>query len=241
MARLCLLHTSDFHGQLTLEKAEHLRELKQARGALLFDCGDSLRAANVGLGLLEEPIVGLMNGLDYTAKTLGNREFHLWEAGLARKAGRFSMPLVCANLKLPPSSKAGLRPFLLIEHQGLRLGITGLMVPMVKPGAFWQGATKASFLDPITAGMDAAIELREQADLLIALTHIGIAEDKRLAEVADFDLILGGHSHSLSEQPLEYGNSYIVHSGDHAKTVGALTLEGAPGDWRITDWEVISL
>ena len=35
------------------------------------------------------------------------------------------------------------------------------------------------------------------AKTIIALTHLFMAQDKQLAKCADFDLILGGHEHTL--------------------------------------------
>ncbi len=242
MAELKLLHTSDFHGRLTREKALRLAQLKHDHDALLFDCGDSLKAGNIGLGFAREPTIVAMNEIGYTAKTLGNREFHLWVSAFQRKTGRFAMPLVCANLVMPQEARDLVKPYYQLEHEGVKIGVTGLMVPMVKPGTFWEGKTRFAFSSPVDAAREVVAELRPKVDLLIALTHIGLKEDCDLAEqVPEIDVILGGHTHSLTEQPIIKGKTVIVHSGYHARTAGLLRLEGTGNEWYVKHWQVIAL
>ena len=72
--------------------------------------------------------------------------------------------------------------------------------------------------------------LRKDCDLLIALTHIGIKQDRELAEsVPGIDLILGGHTHTVTEQPERVGDTFLLHSGFYAHYVRRIELEVADG------------
>lgn len=71
----------------------------------------------------------------------------------------------------------------------------------------------------------------KEADLNIALTHIGPAEDIKLAKKTSYiGLIVGGHSHEKFEKPLFIKNLKnrrvpIVQAGAHGAYVGTITLE----------------
>lgn len=57
--------------------------------------------------------------------------------------------------------------------------------------------SEVSYLDFVEEGRRIAQDLKAQgADVVVALTHMRVPNDKRLAEeVAEIDLILGGHDH----------------------------------------------
>ena len=68
-------------------------------------------------------------------------------------------------------------------------------------------------------------QLAAQADLIVALTHLGIDEDIKLAsQVPGIDIIVGGMSHSELEVPMKVGQTLIVHDGFYGRSVGLLKL-----------------
>jgi 2',3'-cyclic-nucleotide 2'-phosphodiesterase (5'-nucleotidase family) len=70
-------------------------------------------------------------------------------------------------------------------------------------------------------------KLREQADRVIALTHIGIKSDERLAEsVTGIDLIIGGHTHVVLEELKWVSGTPIAQAGSHGRFVGEVILDG---------------
>ncbi|MBV9851934.1 MAG: bifunctional metallophosphatase/5'-nucleotidase, partial [Armatimonadetes bacterium] len=70
-----------------------------------------------------------------------------------------------------------------------------------------------------------------QADVLIALTHIGIREDERLAAACQgLHLIVGGHSHVTLTAPEVIGRVPIAQAGWFGHYLGRVTLGlGAEG------------
>ena len=77
-------------------------------------------------------------------------------------------------------------------------------------------------------------ELRKQADLVVAVTHIGIGEDVRLAHnVAGIDLILGGHTHTtlprgLREKAPDGKSSLICQTGEYLHNLGKVAVRMKP-------------
>lgn len=228
---LHVLHTNDFHGSLTDAGAARLRNAIAALdGApyLLLDAGDAIKAGNVGVNPFGEPILDTMSDLGYQAMTMGNREFHVWKTALETKINRARFPVLCANIR-PTKDGAALpvQPSVTLSIGGLTITIFGVTVPMVTERMAAKAVSSFVFDDPIEVARKQVANLRYGADILIALTHIGIREDRRLAEsVPGIDLIVGGHTHVVLEQPDIVNKIPILQAGSHGRFFGhaALTL-----------------
>ena len=67
--------------------------------------------------------------------------------------------------------------------------------------------------------------LKEKYGILIGLTHLGIENDKELAlTMPQFDLLIGGHSHTLIDSLLIVNGVLIVQAASGMKYVGKTTL-----------------
>jgi 2',3'-cyclic-nucleotide 2'-phosphodiesterase (5'-nucleotidase family) len=63
------------------------------------------------------------------------------------------------------------------------------------------------------------------ADIVVAITHIGLEEDRKLARMVDgIDVIVGSHSHSRLQKPEFENNTIIVQAGSQLNQVGRLDL-----------------
>ena len=171
----------------------------------------------------EAPELTLMVEMGYDAITLGNHEFDHGPARLAASLAAAGFPhpsngtaIVATNMRTPeghPLAERGVRrTHLDTLSNGLRVGFIGLMgrgAARVAPAA-----EPVEFGNPNEAAA-AAAELRAAgAQLIIALTHSGLGENRSLArEVPEIDVILGGHDHRLVEAPMHEGETIIVHPG----------------------------
>lgn len=221
---LTILHTNDFHGKLTPERAARLAE-RRHEADLYFDSGDSILAGNLAYPLRPEAVWPALAELRCTASVPGNRESHPLAAAFRAKLAGVSHPLLCGNLRL----KDGTRPFpgtLEVEVDGVRVGVAAAMVEMVTPRM--KTAVASAYLwDPALPTLRSLGEaLRPKVDLLIALTHIGYRRDHELAESGPFDVILGGHSHTVLMEPERVGSTWICQGGSHGRYVGVYHWEG---------------
>lgn len=230
MSSITIFHTNDFHNKLTPEQAERLRELKASvPDSILIDCGDAIWSGNVYFRPGGEPILKLMNRAGYDAMCMGNREFHFLETGLKRKIGWAEFPVLCANIR--PTDHAGLPVTSHVElvRGGLKVIIFGLTVPMITERMLSKKISAYVFDDPIETASKIVPKLRKEADLLVALTHIGLKDDRLLAEAASgIDLIVGGHTHVVLDQPEMVGGTAIVQAGWFGRCVGRVEIE--PGE-----------
>ncbi|MBV9848341.1 MAG: metallophosphoesterase, partial [Armatimonadetes bacterium] len=200
MPTVHILHTNDFHNHLSPAQAQVIRRAKEAlEDVLLLDAGDAVSAGNIGVRPGGEPILTRMSETGYDAMTLGNREFHVADALLRCKINRARFPVLCANVRWKEDTGEALpvQPHVLKTlPNGLRVAVFGLTVPMVTPRMAARALSAFLFDDPVDAARRQIAALRPQADVLIALTHIGIREDERLAAACpELALIVGGHSH----------------------------------------------
>lgn len=214
---LRILHTNDFHGGLTEAKAARLRALREECD-LYFDCGDAIKSGNLAIPLHPDPVWTALDELKCTASVLGNRETHINAAAFARKIEGAQHPILCANLRM----KSGERPLpgsLVLEATGLRVGIVGVMVPMVTERMATRAASAFLWDPPAPSACALAHELRPEVNCLIALTHIGLRQDRELAESCPlFDLVLGGHSHDAVTETA--GAVFIAQAGSHGRFAG---------------------
>lgn len=258
MGRVTVFHTSDIHNKLTAEYARKLHDLKASEpGSLMFDSGDAIWSGNVYWRPGGEPVLDLMSSVPYDALCMGNREFHFLGIGMNAKVSKAQFPILSANLRsklmpdsrqlsapVPQHSKLNTQPVApcaFLERDGMRIGVMGLSVPCVTERMLVKKVSDYYFEQPIAAARELVPRLREQCDLVIALTHIGIKHDRELAErVEGIDVILGGHTHTVTPEPERVGRTWILHHGFYIRYVGKVTADVESGDVRVSS-ELIPL
>ena len=217
--QLVILHTNDLHGQLSSGKLARLLEARSGAD-VYFDSGDAVKAGNLALPLSAEPVWPRLLEAACDCSCPGNRESHILETGLTAKMRGLAHPVVCSNwfridgtLVFPSS--------LVIDRAGFRIGVVGVMVPMVTEKMKTRALSAFRWTDPTAAVRSVAAELRDEVDVLVLLSHIGHRRDLQLAvEVREFDLVLGGHSHTVVEHPVKIGRTWVCQGGSHAKYFG---------------------
>jgi 2',3'-cyclic-nucleotide 2'-phosphodiesterase (5'-nucleotidase family) len=234
-----ILHTNDFHNHLTDEQAARIVAARaELRESLLLDSGDAVSAGNVGVRPGGEPILERMSEAGYDAMTLGNREFHVAETLLRHKIRRAQFPILCANIRWREDRGDGLpvQPFIIKGLPcGLSVGVIGVTVPMVTRRMAARVVSAFVFDDPVESVRALVPRLRREVDILVALTHIGIRDDERLANACpELDLIVGGHSHIALSVPETVNGVPIVHAGWYGRYLGHVSAEFDGGLLRET-------
>ncbi|GBC91935.1 Trifunctional nucleotide phosphoesterase protein YfkN [bacterium HR15] len=232
---LTILHTNDAHGRWKMPFVEKLRQLREQHAALLLDAGDCLRTGNIAIPMKPPAEWDYIRQAGYDAITIGNREFHILPKGFLAKVQGAPCPLLCANIRPKhPDTPLPVQSVWRGERAGVQIGIVGLTIPMVTPRM--QSARLSAYLfdPPLTVAREWATRLRPQVDLLIALTHLGIDQDRKLAAACpEFDLIIGGHSHTPLERPERIGTVWVAQAKPFARGIGVLHLTRTPDGWHI--------
>lgn len=236
MAKITLFHTSDMHNKLNEDYARRLHELKASvPGSLMFDSGDAIWAGNAFWRPGGEPVFDLMNSVPYDALCVGNREFHFMQAGMKAKTAKANFPCLSANLRVvKPRRHLPAKPYVTFDREEIRIGVMGLTVPCITERMLVKKISDYYFVQPEDAARDVVNELRGDCDLIIALTHIGIKQDRELAEkVSGIDLILGGHTHTVTADPERVEDTWILHHGFYVHYVGKVEIEIDSGGIKV--------
>jgi 2',3'-cyclic-nucleotide 2'-phosphodiesterase (5'-nucleotidase family) len=84
--------------------------------------------------------------------------------------------------------------------------------------------------------------LRDSCDVFVGITHLGFEDDVKLAEdFPEFDLILGGHSHTTVKNPVEYNGVLVMQAGSGLKNVSKITVKLVKGNVVSKKAETISV
>lgn len=210
--------------------ADEIARLKSELGAIYLDSGDCIKTGNLGVPLRPEPAWDRLARAGCDASVLGNRETHVLPAAFEAKLRGARHPLLCGNLR----TKDGGRPLprtLRLDRNGLKIGVLSVMLPMVTERMSTKAASAYLWDPPLETARSLAAELRGACDLVIALTHIGHRQDRLLAEACpEIDVILGGHSHTVLEQPERVGRTWVCQGGSHGRFIGVYSW----GDGALT-------
>lgn len=230
---------------------------------LLFDAGDFLMGSLFHMVCREHALeLQLMREMRYDAITFGNHEFDLTPGSLARilAAARRSggMPaIVASNYIFSPTderddtmektfSDGWVRPYTVIERGGVRIGVFGHLgknAAEVSPFA-----SPMQFEDILQSAprMVQALRGKENADLVVCLSHAGYDpayeyyEDANLArKVPGIDIIISGHTHTPVPEPVMVGDTIIVHTGVNGLHVGVLDIEVGEGKTRLVGYRLV--
>lgn len=244
---IVILYTNDIHGRLEAFKSSGASEpvggmaklatlvdeilAREGKNVLILNAGDSIHGTNLVNLFSGKSMVEVMECVGIEAMAVGNHEFNYGQLVLLERAAQADFPFLSANTIAVQGGKALLPGALIVTVNGVRIGIFGLSPLDTYTSTHPKNVVGLEFMDPIRVASWMVPYLREQekVDLVVALTHIGYDDDKRLAAaVPGIDVVVGGHSHTRLEKPDKAGNTIIVSAGEYAKDLGRLdiTVEG---------------
>ena len=172
-------------------------------------------------------MVAALNAAGLDIATLGNHEFDFGPDVLRErmKESRFAYTIANVFDKVTGKPFGGASRYIIRELDGVRVAVFGLL--LTETASVSAPGPAVRFDDPILAGRRLSQELRRKgADIIIALTHLPMRDDKRLAAEADIDLIIGGHEHEVLES--FSGRTLITKMGSDARNLGRVDLNVVP-------------
>ena len=217
-----------------------LDEERARSGRVLhLDSGDSFQGALVFNEFDGEAEMRLMTEIGLDAAVVANHEFDKGAANLSRQYGAWGgYDLLAANydfedgdLPWAPDLEDMILPSRLYDLDGLRVGVIGLgNVSSLNSIYDESNSMGIKVIEPEEALRREAAILRSQgADIVIALSHMGLHEDIHHAKTVEgVDIYIGGHHHIATKPPIVVTNEKtgrtvpIVHSGAFAKFIGRI-------------------
>lgn len=236
---LTILYTNDIHSHFeTMGRiAAMIEELRAEAPAstLLLDIGDHMdRAAIETEGTLGQANVDVLNLTGYDAVTIGNNEGLTFTPDLLGQAyAGLHGSVICGNIVEMRTGRppAWMRSRLVVQKDGFKIGLVAATAAFSE---FYEllGLESLNPLDTIARDVDG---LRDEVDLVIVMSHLGLPLDRQLAEtVPGIDLIIGGHTHHLLEEPLRIGSTMVTAAGKFGNYLGKFVVRRESDTGRFT-------
>lgn len=224
-----------------------VQEREEQPFVLLLDAGDTWVSDEFQMLTQESNgalVVEAMNLMAYDAMVLGERDLQLGVDLLRQRMDEADFGVISANVWLAETGERFAPPFTILEIDGRSVGIIGLT------GADADIPPAFTISDPIAATEEILLELAEQTDLNIILSHLAWNKNKQLAELSpEIDLIISGGMEKPDLQQYEAGSTGVhlaqaeLPSARHAgRFVGRWQLDlDTEGRAIVRGWASIAL
>ncbi len=245
---IVILHTNDMHskidnfGKLAF-LADSLR--KTHKYVFLVAAGDNF-TGNPIVDMYPDrgyPMIDLMNRLHFDVTALGNHEFDMGQELLNKRRQQASFPFISCNIDASGAVLLQPEPYVVLKAGKVKIPFLGIIqlgengLPDSHPSRL----ESLKFTDGIVKAKD-FLWLKNKYGMLIGLTHLGVEGDVPLANAyPQFDLIIGGHSHTTMKEPMMVNGVMIVQAGSGLKYVGMTTLQVAGKKIVDRKYELIAL
>ncbi len=150
-----------------------------------------------GMPLAGKQMVAVLNSVGVNYATFGNHEFDIPESLFDQRLKESCFTWFSGNISdrngQPFEKVPRFITFDVKNNYGTiaRVGLIGITTTLNK-------SNYVRYTDPITTGNQQAKFLRDKVDILIAVTHLSLEEDCKLASVTpEIDIIVGGHDHKV--------------------------------------------
>jgi len=247
---LTIFIVNDVHAQIdNFAKVKYIidQERKETN-VIVTSAGDNFSGNPIVDNYPEKgyPIIDIMNKVGFDVATIGNHEFDYGEENLKNRITQSNFDWICANVNMSNSVIPQPLEYTTISIDNLKVTFLGLIetngksdatIPSTHPWKV-QNITFQKYSDVVTNYSD--LKKQEDSDLYIALTHLGLNSDEKLAQQFPyFDLIIGGHSHSKAYETVN--DIPIFQAGSLLKYLGKIKLTVTDKEIEAIQYELIDL
>lgn len=263
LKKITILHSNDMHGEFLAKEKDgqlsggmsllsgYLNQVRKTEKNVLYAIsGDMLRGSPIDSEYKGLSTIEIINLLAPDVATIGNHEvdYGLGHLLVLEKCAKF--PIVNANMYLTNVNRRLFYPYQIFKVDGMKI----LFIGVLTPATLAQTGRDEVFGDLVEI-KEAVSEVGKvcnsfrtaDIDCTVLLTHIGIEEDKELAKQLDpcwgVDLIIGGHSHTLMEEPVVINGIPIVQASAGTGVIGRFdilvdTKKNCVADYR---WQLVAV
>ena len=244
LKKLTLLHSNDLHGDFLAEQIDdklvggvsmlsgYINQVRQTEKNVIYAiAGDMFRGSIIDSEYKGISTIEIMNALAPDIATVGNHELDYGIPHLLfiEKCAQF--PIINANLFIKTNHARLFPPCYIMELDGMKILFIGIITDAVLAQAK-QDHLIGSFIGIEEAAQEIGricnTYNRIDIDFTVLLTHIGFEADKELAAMLrpewGVDLIIGGHSHTLMEQPCVVNDILIAQVGVGTDQIGRFDI-----------------
>jgi 2',3'-cyclic-nucleotide 2'-phosphodiesterase (5'-nucleotidase family) len=245
--KLTIFHSNDLHGYEPANLSRQAWIVNQEReknpNVLFLNAGDVFTRGIYHQLFYGELEFAELNAMSLDAFTLGNNEFKATNDAdtaqryLFARIQQANFPILCANIRQIKDGAylPGVKPFIVKSLNGTKIGILGVSANRIQDYSQAKGFIVD---DQLETAQKIFPKVKQNADLVIALTHLGFDVDQKLAEaMPGLALIVGGDSHTVLKEPvLKNGIPIVQAGGESNQYLGRLdlTFEWVNNAWKMT-------
>jgi len=247
-AEIIILHANDMHSRIdNFGKLAYLVDSLRRTHQYVFlvSAGDNF-TGNPIVDMYPDngfPMIELMNKLQFNLTAVGNHEFDMGQELQNKRRQQATFPFISCNIDASGAIVKQPEAYVILKAGRIKIPFLGI----IQLGENGLPDSHPSRLEGIkfSNGIGKAKDflwLKEKYGILIGLTHLGVEDDEVLAKTyPDFDLIIGGHSHTTMTKAMMVNGVMIVQTGSGLKNIGITTLQVTKG--KITDlkYELVPL
>ena len=272
---LKLIETSDVHGcyfpydfirnkpmKGSLARvSSYVKELREKyENVILMDNGDILQGQPVAYyynymdTISEHVCAAMLNYMKYDVGTMGNHDVETGHAVYDRWVRQCNFPVLGANIVDNKTEKPYLPPYQVIEKEGVKIAILGMITPAIPswlPEQLWSGLHFEDMEDCARKWVK-IIREKENPDVLVGLFHAG-PEGNKLDNVVEngsgnvaksvpgFDVVFMGHDHTRRYEKVvnvEGDSVLLIDPANMSKVVSEVTFTIKKQDGKVVSKQV---
>lgn len=226
------------------------------KNVYFFDAGDYFTGPYLSLLTKGEAIADIMNTMPYDAISVGNHEFDHGVPNMVAQLKKIKYPVLLGNVYYKKSGERVIdKPWTIVERDGLKIGVIGIHGKF----AFYDTIaasmiTDVEARDEIPEIKQAVAALKGKVDLTVLLIHEGVpgrqssfgnkdvarllqADIDTAKAVSGIDVLITGHAHAGTPEPIKVGNTLIVSTDAYATNLGKLVLDFNPETKKIDGYK----
>ncbi len=221
-----------FGGLARLETV-HKELLQENKNTMLFMAGDFLNPSLLGTLKVDgerikgKQMIEVMNAMNFDLVAFGNHEFDLSQQNLQKRLNESTFPWISANVKLKIENtsvpffkernlnkqnvnETFVKEFADADGTSIKIGFISVCIPS-NPKDY------VEYSNMFVKARASYAKLKDSVDVVFGLTHVKIANDKRISKlIPEIPLIMGGHEHT--NMAVETENGIITKADANAKT-----------------------
>lgn len=272
---LKLIETSDVHGcyfpydfirnkpmKGSLARvSSYVKEQREMyENVILMDNGDILQGQPVAYyynymdTISEHVCAAMLNYMKYDVGTMGNHDVETGHAVYDRWVRQCNFPVLGANIVDNKTEKPYLPPYQVIEKEGVKIAILGMITPAIPswlPEQLWSGLHFEDMEDCARKWVK-IIREKENPDVLVGLFHAG-PEGNKLDNVVEngsgnvaksvpgFDVVFMGHDHTRRYEKVvnvEGDSVLLIDPANMSKVVSEVTFTIKKQDGKVVSKQV---
>lgn len=272
---LKLIETSDVHGcyfpydfirnkpmkgSLARVSSYVKEQREKYENVILMDNGDILQGQPVAYyynymdTISEHVCAAMLNYMKYDVGTMGNHDVETGHAVYDRWVRQCNFPVLGANIVDNKTGKPYLPPYQIIEKEGVKIAILGMITPAIPswlPEQLWSGLHFEDMEDCARKWVK-IIREKENPDVLVGLFHAG-PEGNKLDNVVEngsgnvaksvpgFDVVFMGHDHTRRYEKVvnvEGDSVLLIDPANMSKVVSEVTFTIKKQDGKVVSKQV---